>query len=113
MRKGQKLGTARYLRTNQTEAERRLWQLLRAKRFEGIKFKRQVPVGPYIADFACLQQRLIVELDGGQHSESTHDKIRDAYLIEEGWRVLRFWNSELRQNREGVLTAIAVALGRL
>jgi very-short-patch-repair endonuclease len=113
MRKGQKLGSARKLRVNQTEAEKRLWALLRAKRFEGVKFKRQVPVGPFVADFASIMNRLIIELDGSQHAESQSDVRRDAYLRKKGWSVLRFWNSDLTENREGVLDAIARAVGKL
>ncbi len=113
MREEQKLGAARNLRRNQTDAETRLWRLLRAKRLAGVKFKRQVPVGPYVADFACVQQRLIIELDGSQHLDSDYDRVRTQYLDERGWRVLRFWNSDLSQNREGVLTVIADALGKL
>jgi very-short-patch-repair endonuclease len=113
MRKGQKLGAARKLRSSQTDAERRLWLILRAKRFEGVKFKRQVPIGPFVADFACIQQRIVIELDGSQHAESETDARRDAYLVREGWRIIRFWNSDLTGNREGVLTIIAQAVGRL
>jgi very-short-patch-repair endonuclease len=113
MRKGQKLGAARKLRSSQTEVENRLWRLLRAKRFEGVKFKRQVPVGPFVADFAAIAHKLIIELDGSQHAESASDVRRDAYLQREGWRVLRFWNSDLTENRQGVLEAIARAVGKL
>jgi len=90
MREGQKLGAARKLRRTQTDAERRLWQYLRAKRFEGIKFRRQVPLGPYVADFACFEHKVIIELDGSQHADGTSDATRDAALAKLGWRVLRF-----------------------
>jgi very-short-patch-repair endonuclease len=110
MRDGQKRDLARRLRTDMTDCERHLWRDLRSRRFEGHKFRRQVPVGPFIADFACVQSRLIIELDGGQHSGNERDQSRDAFLEREGWRVLRFWNNEVLQNREGVLNVIAEAL---
>jgi very-short-patch-repair endonuclease len=113
MRKGQKLGAARTLRRDQTEAERRMWLILRAKRFQGVKFRRQVPIGPYVADFACVQHRVVIELDGSQHAESETDAARDRYLAKLGWRVLRFWNNDLTQNRNGVLEEIARAVGTL
>ena len=70
------------------------------------KFRRQVPVGPYIVDFLCVGAKLIVEADGSQHAESLRDRVRDAYLESQGWKVLRFWNNEVLQNREGVLETI-------
>jgi very-short-patch-repair endonuclease len=79
---------------------------LRDRRLNSLKFRRQVPVGPYIVDFLCVGAKLIVEADGSQHAESTHDKARDAYLERQGWKVLRFWNNEVLQNREGVLETI-------
>jgi very-short-patch-repair endonuclease len=78
-----------------TDAERRLWYRLRAHRFDGNKFKRQVPVGPYVIDFACLVRKLVVEVDGGQHAENPRDKVRDDYLRNKGFRVLRFWNNDV------------------
>jgi very-short-patch-repair endonuclease len=115
MREGQKRDAARRLRRNATDAERMMWRLLRDRRLSGIKFRRQVPVGPYIADFASIRHRIIVELDGGQHADSFHDAGRDAFLAAEGWRVLRFWNNDVMTNRVGVLESIeqAVALTRL
>jgi very-short-patch-repair endonuclease len=101
---------ARSLRSRQTDAEHRLWQILRAKRLAGYKFKRQLPIDHYIVDFACLSERLIVEADGGQHCESLRDRRRDASLQEQGFRVLRFWNSDIFNNEEGVLTSILNAL---
>lgn len=106
MREGQKRDFARVLRRNSTEAERAMWYLLRDRRFDGVKFRRQVPVGPYIADFASIEHRLVIELDGGQHAESARDNRRDAFLAAEGWRVLRFWNSDVMKNRQGVLECI-------
>ena len=101
---------AKSMRSQQTPAEHRLWQILRAKRLAGFKFKRQVPIDGYIVDFACVQQRLIVEADGGQHSQSAHDEKRDGSLRSQGFRVLRFWNSDIFENEEGVLTSILNAL---
>jgi len=110
MRDGSKRDLARRFRSELTPHERRLWYLLRDRRFEGEKFRRQVPIGPYIADFASLSRKLVIELDGGQHSESQRDTKRDDYLRTEGWTVLRFWNNELIENREGVLVRIAAHL---
>jgi very-short-patch-repair endonuclease len=97
---------ARVMRGAPTDAELRLWRLLRDGRLNGIKFRRQVPVGPYIVDFLCVGAKLIVEADGSQHAESHRDTVRDAYLASQGWRVLRFWNNEVLRNREGVLETI-------
>ena len=109
MRNGQKRDTARALRRNATDAEQAMWRLLRDRRLEGVKFRRQVPIGPFVADFASVARRLVVELDGGQHAESASDKGRDTYLASEGWRVLRFWNNDVIRNRHGVLENIAQA----
>jgi very-short-patch-repair endonuclease len=98
------------MRSEQTPAEHRLWQILRAKRLAGYKFKRQLPIDHYIVDFACPARRLIVEADGGQHLEGKRDVSRDEYLKEHGFRVLRFWNSDIFENEEGVLTSILAAL---
>jgi very-short-patch-repair endonuclease len=95
-------GFAKSLRRRQTEAERKMWGMLRDRRFAAFKFRRQVPVGPYIADFACYEARLIVELDGSQHAESARDLVRDKWLVDDGYRVLRFWNNDLTMNRAGV-----------
>jgi very-short-patch-repair endonuclease len=100
------------MRSEPTPAEHRLWQILRAKRLAGYKFKRQLPVDDYIVDFACLSQRLIVEADGSQHSENVRDARRDGYLQAQGFRVLRFWNSDIFENEEGVLASILNALER-
>ena len=78
-----------------------------------MKCKRQVPIGPYVADFASIQHRVVIELDGSQHADCATDATRDRYLENLGWRVLRFWNSDLTQNRSGVLEVIAGAVGRL
>jgi very-short-patch-repair endonuclease len=97
------------MRSTPTQAEHRLWQMLRAHRFAGYKFRRQVPIDFYIADFVCLQARLIIEVDGGQHG-GAHDQRRDAFLTSQGFRVLRIWNNDLFINEEGVATAILEAL---
>ncbi|HWI23594.1 MAG TPA: endonuclease domain-containing protein [Lysobacter sp.] len=110
MRDLQKRDVARELRSNMTDAERRLWHCLRLRQLAGHRFRRQCPVGPYIADFACLERRLIVELDGGQHAGSAQDRCRDAYLYRCGFRVLRFWNNLVFDNLEGVLSEIDRAL---
>ncbi len=98
------------MRSEPTDAERALWQLLRAKRFVGYKFKRQVPIDRYIVDFVCFADRLIIEADGSQHAESDYDAERDAYLAGQGFRVLRFWNNDILTNTEGVGEAIWAAL---
>jgi len=97
---------AKALRANQTDAELKIWQALRAGCLMGFKFKRQVPIGDFIVDFVCFEQKLIVELDGGQHMDSEKDVMRDARLNAMGFRVLRFWNNEVMQNIEGVLVVI-------
>ena len=109
---GSLLGFAKQLRRDMTEAERKLWGALRAKRFDGFKFKRQVPIGRFIADFICFEKRLIIEVDGGQHSESKRDMVRDAWLISQGFRVLRFWNVDIHQALDGTLIAILDALNQ-
>jgi very-short-patch-repair endonuclease len=98
------------MRGTQTAAEHRLWQILRGKRLAGYKFKRQLPIDDYIVDFVCLGRRLIVEADGGQHYENSRDVRRDAYLHIQGFRILRFWNNDIFDNEEGVLTRILHAL---
>ncbi len=90
------------MRSEPTDAERALWRILRAKRFDGFKFRRQAPLGRYIADFVCLEKRLIVEADGGQHNESAHDAARDAWLRGQGFHVLRFWNQEVLREAQMV-----------
>jgi very-short-patch-repair endonuclease len=100
------LAQAKELRSNMTDAERRLWYRLRAHRFGGYKFKRQVPIGPYVVDFACLNHGLVVELDGGQHSENIKDAARDEFLRAKGFHVLRFWNNDALKNTSAILEAI-------
>lgn len=83
------------MRREQTEAERKLWHLLRDRRFSGFKFRRQVQIGRYIVDFVCPAKRLIVEADGGQHAESAYDELRDAWLKAQCFRIRRFWNAHI------------------
>ena len=102
---------ARELRKNQTEAERALWLQVRSRRFEGHKFRRQQPIGPYVVDFVCLEEKLVVELDGGHHSELVaSDADRDAWLRSRGFRVLRFWNTQVLGETDAVKQAILQAL---
>lgn len=101
--------TARSLRTNATECERKLWAHLRGKRVGHVRFRRQHPIGPYIADFFCPVAKLIVELDGDQHSHAAgraYDAARTRWLEAQGYRVLRFTNMEVLENREAVLEGI-------
>src|SRR5438552_18718795 len=98
-------GRAKELRHDQTEAETFVWSQLRGRRFSGFKFRRQVPLGNYIVDFVCLDRRVIVELDGGQHNETaarSYDARRDAWLRSQGFEVLRFWNSDVFEEWEGL-----------
>ena len=83
-----------------------MWQFLRLRQLDGFRFRRQVPIGHYIADFACVEAKLVVELDGGQHQDSEHDVRRDAELVRQGFRVLRFWNNQVLQETEAVLEQI-------
>ena len=102
---------ARSLRANQTEAEALLWRRLRDRQLAGAKFRRQVPIGPFIADFACYAANLVVELDGGQHADTeAADAARTAWLEQHGFRVLRFWNNDVLANPDGVLEAIQEVL---
>ncbi len=100
---------SRDLRKDSTDAERLLWTHLRRKQMDGLHFRRQTPIGPYFADFLCHEVKLIVELDGGHHGDAAqrdHDETRAFVLKEDGFEVLRFWNSEVFENMEGVLTSI-------
>ena len=100
---------ARQLRKNSTLAERKLWRYLRLRSLGGFKFVRQEPLGPYVADFVCRERRLVIEVDGGQHAENRHDAVRDQWLVDHRYRVLRFWNNEVLQNIEGVWEIIFAA----
>ncbi len=104
---------ARALRRNQTDAERVFWQAVNGKQLHGHRFRRQHPLGNYIVDFICLEKKLIVELDGEQHGfgkHMLHDAKRDAWLEQRGYRVVRYWNDEVYNNLEGVLTELAIYL---
>lgn len=98
---------SRSLRRNQTDAEMRLWHALRDRRLAGCKFRRQFSLGPYFADFACPEKRLVVELDGGQHADRfEQDAERSAYLRDQGFTVLRFWNDQVLLESDAVLEEI-------
>ncbi|MBB4863698.1 lysyl-tRNA synthetase class 2 [Pseudomonas nitritireducens] len=101
---------SKQLRTDQTEAERALWHHLRAHRFLGLKFRRQKIIWPYIIDFICHERMLIIELDGGQHLDSSTDLERDAWLKNRGFTVLRFWNHDVLSRMDSVLEAIRLVL---
>jgi very-short-patch-repair endonuclease len=101
---------AKRLRRDMTDAERKLWSVLRNAQLKGAKFRRQQPIGPFIADFVCQEHRLILEADGGQHANSDADARRTGFLRSKGYRVLRFWNTDILGNIDGVTAAIAVAL---
>ena len=97
---------ARLLRSNMTDVERRLWGAMRGKQL-GCRFRRQHPIGAYIVDFACVERKLVIELDGGQHqNQKTYDDTRSRYLNQQGWQVVRFWNNEVLNNLDGVLEVI-------
>ena len=105
---------AKQFRRELTKEERRLWYLLRSRRFENYKFRRQHPVDHYILDFACCAAHLAIELDGGQHDEKQeYDRQRTCWLNEKGWYVIRFWNNELCNNEEAVLEKILETLQML
>ncbi|RDZ27020.1 endonuclease domain-containing protein [Lysobacter silvisoli] len=110
MRSGQKRGFARHLRRGMTDAESRLWFHLRNRALDGRKFRRQVPIGPYVVDFVCVQARLALELDGGQYVGFTKDPARTAFLRKQGYRVLRFWNNDVLQRTDAVLEQVLTAL---
>ncbi len=99
--------TAQRLRKNRTKAEIRLWLRLRRRQLNGSRFRQQVPLGPYVVDFLCVKSRLIVEVDGGQHAENARaDEVRTSWLRSRGFRLIRFWNSEVLGNLDGVLQVI-------
>ena len=105
---------AQVLRRKQTSGEKVLWKKIRAKRFHEYKFRRQVPLGPYIADFLCTKGKLIVEIDGDSHYESgakEHDQVRDVFFQSHGFRVMRFGNRQTIENLEWVLMEIGKVLG--
>ena len=111
MRQGLNHNRARHLRKTMTDAERKLWRLLRGKQIECFRFRRQQPIGKYIVDFACLEKRLVIEVDGGQHAiHANADRERTAWLESEGYQVLRFWNHQVLKETRIVLDEIWRAL---
>ncbi len=105
---------ARSLRQSENDAEDRLWNELRDRRLNGNKFVRQLPIGPYFADFACRELRLVIEIDGSRHAESRRDRIRDVFMTGNGWSVVRFWNVDVLRALPSVLdTILAICDGRL
>jgi very-short-patch-repair endonuclease len=100
----------RHLRRQATDAETKLWFALHDRRLGGFKFVRQEAIGSYIVDFVCREKKLIVEVDGGQHAENTRDRTRDRVLTADGYHIVRFWNSDVLSNRDGVLSMILAKL---
>jgi very-short-patch-repair endonuclease len=114
MMRGADKGTVRRereLRRQLTHAERKLWFALRDRRLGGFKFVRQEAIERYIVDFVCREKKLIIEVDGGQHAENQRDRARDFRLAKQGHQILRFWNSDVLRNCDGVLTVILAKLG--
>ncbi len=109
-RRSGKTTFARHLRHKETEEEYNLWSDLRARRLNGFKFTRQIPLGPYIVDFVCRERQLVVEIDGFHHAESRNDAARTAWLNAQGYSVLRFWNHDISKGRTSVLETILAAL---
>lgn len=102
---------SRQLRSNATEAEKRLWHYLRSRQIRGTRFNRQFPIGQFICDFVCREHRLVIELDGGQHGAAgEYDQRRTRFLAAQGYRVIRFWNSDVLDNIEGVVMRIGEEL---
>jgi very-short-patch-repair endonuclease len=108
--KGFNTNRARRLRRDSTKAELRLWYRLRSRSLAGFKFIRQETIGPYVVDFVCREERLIIEVDGGQHADSNHDAARDRWLQAHQFRIMRFWNNDVLANMNGVLEVILNAL---
>ena len=96
---------AKRLRKNMTDAEKLLWSKIRNRQL-GVKFRRQQPVGRYIVDFICFEEQIIIEVDGGQHSQNKEDEIRDKWFMAKGFKVLRFWNNDVLRNVRGVVEDI-------
>ncbi len=105
---------ARFLRKNMTPQERKLWQIIRNRQFYGLKFLRQYVLGKYIVDFICMEKKIIIELDGGQHNEDKniiYDQDRTEYLKAKGFTVVRFWNNEIDNNIDGVYLELESVMG--
>lgn len=100
------------MRADATRAENLLWQALRNKQLEGLKFRRQAPLDGYILDFVCFEAKLIVEVDGGQHAEATRDVVRDRHFEAKGFATLRVWNDDVEKNIDGVCATILHEAGR-
>jgi very-short-patch-repair endonuclease len=108
-----RISISRQLRANASHAEQKLWQALRRKQINGLRFRRQFPFGPYFADFVCLPARLVIEVDGGQHGEAkqvAHDARRTTWFQRNGFRVLRFWADQVMADLPSVLNGIEIAL---
>lgn len=104
---------ARALRKNQTDAEKLLWNHLRARQLHGYKFRRQVPIGRYIVDFTCPSLKLVIELDGSQHMNNVpYDDRRTSFLTSQGYKVTRFWNNEVLEQTDSVLAALTLTLSQ-
>jgi very-short-patch-repair endonuclease len=101
---------ARYLRNQSTSAELELWNRIRSRAINGHKFVRQEPIGPFVVDFVCRARRLIIEVDGGQHATDPRDALREQWLVNHRYRVIRFWNNDVLGNIDDVLESIASAL---
>jgi len=106
-----RIAFARSLRRDATRAERLLWTALRDRRLGGLKFRRQVPIGPFTVDFYCHHRRLVIEVDGGHHCDSASDTRRDAWLLAQGFQVIRVWNSDVLVNRDGLVEHLIDRLG--
>ncbi len=106
LKKRNKTTIAKKLRSNSTDTEKYLWKYLRGRQLEGFKFRRQHPIGKYIVDFINLERKIIIEVNGGQHLENKKDELRDRWLEEQGYKVLRFWDNEVLTNIEGVMESI-------
>ena len=106
------VASTRRLRRNMTEAELKLWSRLRNARLDGYKFRRQAPLGPYVLDFFCESERLVVEVDGGQHADSKADELRTAWLVARRCRGVRFWNHDVLRNIDGVLERLRLEIRR-
>ncbi|MHB8384729.1 MAG: endonuclease domain-containing protein [Candidatus Binataceae bacterium] len=105
------LTNSRKLRRNMTDAEQAIWKLLRGRRFADLKFRRQFPIGPYIADFCCVERKLVVELDGGQHvNQQVYDDEREEFIEAQGFRVVRFWNDVVLRETDSIIAQILAVL---
>ncbi len=104
-------GHARSMRRAPTDAERALWRILRDRRLSMLKFRRQVAIDRYIVDFICFEHRLIVEADGSQHAENRRDEMRDAFLDQQGFQILRFWNHDILTKPKMVADTILARCG--